>query len=57
MAFILPIRETAISRFKVLIGRRLRIRTMASQRTEARIGCRILNKMTKLGMPDSYCAA
>ena len=49
--------ETAISRFKVLIGRRLRSRAMASQRTEARIGCGILNKMTKLGMPDSYCAA
>jgi len=49
--------ETAISRFKMIIGRRLRSRTMATQRTEARIDCRILNTMTALGMPDSYCAA
>ena len=49
--------ETAISRFKVIIGRRLRSRTMASQRTESKIACRILNTMTELGMPDSYCAA
>lgn len=48
--------ETAISRFKLIIGRHLRSRTVASQRTETRIGCGILNKMTKLGMPDSYCA-
>ena len=48
--------ETAISHFKMIIGRRLRSRTMASQRTEARIACRILNRMTALGMPDSYCA-
>ena len=49
--------ETAISRFKMIIGRRLRSRTMASQRTESKIACRILNTMTELGMPDSYCAA
>ncbi len=49
--------EMAISRFKMIIGRRLRSRTMASQRTESKIACRILNTMTVLGMPDSYCAA
>jgi transposase len=48
--------EAAISRFKMIIGRRLRSRTMDSQRTESTIACRILNTMTKLGMPDSYCA-
>ncbi len=45
--------ETAISRFKMIIGRRLRSRTMASQRTESRIACRILNTMTEVGMPES----
>lgn len=49
--------ETTISRFKVIVGRRLRSRTMASQRTESKIACRILNTMTELGMPDSYCGA
>jgi len=48
--------ETAISRFKMVLGPRLRSRLMASQRAEARIGCKILNRMTALGMPDSYCA-
>jgi hypothetical protein len=48
--------ETTISRFKMIIGRRLRSRTMASQRTETRIACRILNRLANLGMPDSYCA-
>ena len=48
--------ETAMSRYKMISGRRLRSRTMESQRTESRIGCRILNTMTELGMPDSYCA-
>jgi hypothetical protein len=49
--------ETAISRFKLIIGRRLRSRTMDSQRTEVNIACSILNTMTELGIPDSYCAA
>ena len=49
--------ETAISRFKRIIGRSLRSRTIASQRTEARIACSILNAMTQLGMPNSYRAA
>ncbi len=48
--------ETAISRYKMIIGRRLRSRAMASQRTESRIACRILNTMTELGMPNSYRA-
>ena len=29
---------------------------MASQRTESSIACGILNTVTALGMPDSYCA-
>lgn len=46
--------ETAFSRYKRLIGRSMRARNLAAQRVEARIGVQILNKMTSLGMPDSY---
>ena len=49
--------ETAIYRYKTIIGRRLRSRTMASQGTEISIACAILNNMAQLGMPDSYCVA
>ena len=49
--------ETAISRFKMILGPRLRSRLLPTQRAEARIACKILNGMTALGMPDSYCAA
>ena len=49
--------EAAISRYKRLIGRRLQSRTLPSQLTEARIGCAVLNRMTRLGMPDSCRAA
>ena len=31
----------------------MRARGLAAQRVEARIGCKILNTMTALGMPDS----
>lgn len=46
--------ETAFARYKVLIGPAMRARKLAAQRVEARLGCQILNKMTALGMPDSY---
>jgi len=49
--------ETAIFRFKTIIGRRLRSRTLPSQQIEVRIACAIMNKMAQLGMPESYCAA
>jgi hypothetical protein len=45
--------ETAMYRFKTIIGRRLRARILPNQRTEAKIGCNVLNRMTKLGMPVS----
>jgi hypothetical protein len=45
--------ETAIYRYKTIINRRLRARTLPTQRTEARIGCNLLNLMTYLGMPTS----
>ena len=43
--------ETAIYRYKTIIGRRLRARCLANQQVEAKIGCNILNRMTRLGMP------
>ena len=45
--------ETAVYRYKNIIGRRLRARTLPNQRTEAKIGCNVLNRMTRLGMPVS----
>jgi transposase len=45
--------ETAVYRYKNIIGRRLCARTLPNQRTEAKIGCKVLNRMTRLGMPVS----
>lgn len=49
--------ETAMSRYKAIIGGSMRSRTMLSQKVEAAIACAILNRMTLLGMPDGYCIA
>jgi hypothetical protein len=49
--------ENVVHRYKAILGREMKARTVAGQRVEARIGCRILNKMAKLGMPESYRAA
>jgi len=45
--------ETAMFRYKALIGPGLRARTLAAQKTEARVGCAVLNRMTRLGRPVS----
>jgi hypothetical protein len=45
--------ETAVYRYKAIIGRRLQARTLPTQRTEAKIGCNVLNRMTSFGMPAS----
>lgn len=45
--------ETAMFRVKTLLGNRLTTRTLGHQRTEVAIWCRIINKMTMLGMPKS----
>jgi len=45
--------ETAMYRYKTIIGRRLHARTLPNQRSEAKIGCNALNRMTHLGMPVS----
>jgi hypothetical protein len=45
--------ETTMFRYKTVISRRLRARTLPNQRTEAKVGCNVLNRMTGLGMPVS----
>ena len=47
------LRETTFHRYKAIVGSAMRARGLAAQRVEARIGCKILNTMTALGMPDS----
>ncbi len=46
--------ENTIYRYKLLIGPTMRSRTLQGQRVEARVGCRILNTMAGLGMPESH---
>ena len=45
--------EAMFHRYKAIVGAMMRARGLAAQRVEARIGCKILNTMTALGMPDS----
>jgi len=47
--------ENTVYRCKQIIGPEMRARTLAGHRVEHRIGCEILNKMTALGTPDTYC--
>lgn len=49
--------ETAVFRFKIIFGNSLSARTLQRQITEARIRGAALNRMTQLGMPDSYRVA
>ncbi len=46
--------EATFGRYKRIIGPAMRSRRTATQRVEARIGVKILNRMAALGMPDSY---
>jgi len=47
------IAETAMFRFKQLLGDHVQARTISRQSAEIGIKCLILNKMTQLGMPVS----
>jgi hypothetical protein len=38
--------ETAMFRYKTVIGRRLHARTLPNQKTEAKIGCNVLNRVS-----------
>jgi hypothetical protein len=49
--------ENTMYRYKTIMGRRMRSRTMKGQRMEVLLACRILNRMTQLGMPNSYRVA
>jgi len=40
-------------RYKAVIGSSLRARTLPAQNTETKVGCPVLNRMTRLGMPVS----
>lgn len=47
------IAETAMFRYKTIFGDRLQSRTIERQIVEAKLACKILNKMTLNGMPES----
>ena len=49
--------ENAIYRYKTIIGRGMRSRTLERQRIEVQLACRVLNTMTCLGMPNTYRVA
>lgn len=49
--------ENAIFRLKMIFGDKLHARNLAQQRTEVGIKASILNRMMKLGMPESYVIA
>jgi hypothetical protein len=49
--------ENTMYRYKTIIGRGMRSRTLDGQRVEVQLACKILNTMTHLGMPDSYRVA
>jgi len=46
--------ETTMFRFKTIFGDRLSARLLETQATQASICCAALNRMTHLGMPESY---
>ncbi len=49
--------ETAVFRFKIIFGNTLSTRTLDRQVTEVRVKAAALNRMTQLGMPDTYRVA
>jgi hypothetical protein len=49
--------ETAMFRLKTIFGDHLSARLMETQQTQAMIRCAALNRMTHLGMPQSYKVA
>ena len=46
--------ELCIQRYKRILGNTLHARELSRQKTEAMIGCGVLNKMTDIGMPISF---
>ena len=48
--------ETAVFRVKMVFGERVSARSFAGQAAQMLVRCATLNRMTHLGMPDSYAA-
>lgn len=46
--------ETAMFRYKSILGNKMHARNIENQKIEALIGCNILNSFTRIGMPESY---
>lgn len=46
--------ETAMYRYKAIIGDHAKARSLENQIAETRMACAILNKMQQLGTPDAY---
>ena len=49
--------ENVVYRYKTIIGRSMRSRSLEGQRVEVELASKILNTMSSLGMPDSYRVA
>lgn len=49
--------ELAVQRYQRIIGNSMHARELSRQKQEAMIGCGVINKMTSLGMPQSYRTA
>lgn len=48
--------ETQVFRVKMIFGERVRARSFEGQAAQVPVRCAALNRMTQLGMPDSYAA-
>jgi len=46
--------ETQMFRLKTIFGERVSARQFARQATQLLVRCAAMNRMTHLGMPDSY---
>ncbi len=49
--------ELCMLRYKKIIGPNMKAREIPQQKKEGGIGVRVLNRMTSLGMPESYKVA
>jgi hypothetical protein len=49
--------ELAVQRYQKILGDTMHARDLTGQKQEAMIGCGVINKMTSLGMPQSYRCA
>ena len=48
--------EVAFSRYKRILGRTMQCITLENQKIEALLACKVLNRMTYLGMPETVRA-